>query len=265
MRKFLVRKDTFDRRDNLAAPSGSPLPATVDLTAKLGPVRDQGQAGSCTGQAGAGFMDWLYNTFTAYFPDKLPTSPEFSALFLYAEERIRNGDFPQDAGSDSRTLMQVLNQIGICLNSTDPYADTLITQLPNDPQITAAASFKIGAYHRVLFESGLLTARSVLASGYCRVIGIPVYQAIQSDEVAHTGYLPIPSAGQTPIGGHEMLVYGYDDRIGMEKVRNSWGTTWGMLGNLYIPYGYYAAVGGNDTCDSWVGHMGKPWKLKGTK
>jgi C1A family cysteine protease len=257
-RKFPVRKDAFDARDHLAMRSLAPLPSSIDLSAKLGPVRDQGASGSCTGQAGAGFMDWLYNTMTQYFPQKI--SPvEFSALFLYARERIANGDFPADEGSDSRTLMWVLNTQGICPDADDPFVDTEIAQMPTSTMGSQAIPFKIGAYHRVLFDAGLETSRSVLASGYCHVIGIPVYAAIQSEQVAETGLLPIPGTTETAIGGHEMLVYGYDDAEQVHLVRNSWSITWGLSGNLKIPYGYYAAVGGNDYADAWVGHLGKPW------
>jgi hypothetical protein len=261
-RIFRTVKDSFDVRDHLAMRSLAPIPAVVSMKSSLGPVRDQGSSGSCTGQSGAGWLDWLYTAFTAAFPTKVPGTVEFSALFLYAQERLKNGTFPADSGSDSRTLFQVLNQIGLCLDSADPFVDTAISAMPTAAMDADAAPFKIGAYHRVLFDDGLATAKSVLASGYCRTIGIPVYQAIQSDEVAETGILPIPGRNETPIGGHELLVYGYDDTKGWELVRNSWGSAWGIAGDLMIPYGYYDAVGGNDTCDSWVGHMGQPWVPK---
>lgn len=260
-----LRKDPFDARDHLAAPASAALPYRVDLSANLGAVKDQGGSGSCTGQAGSGFMAWLYRSFTQYFPVPPITDAEFSALFLYAEERLQNGTFPDDSGSDSRTLMQVLNQLGVCQESQDPYIDTEIGQKPTDQMLQEALPFRIGAYHRVLFDNNLLTARSVLASGYCRVIGIPVYQAIESDEVVETGLLPAPTQLQTPIGGHEMLVFGYDNSVkigsslGAEHVRNSWSLDWGLQGDLWIPYDYYAAVGGNNTADSWVGHCGRPW------
>ncbi len=264
---FNLRKDKSDTRDHLAMRSLAKLPSSVMAGANLGPVRDQGNSGSCTGQAGAGFMDWLYLAMRQYFPDKTLTDVEFSALFLYAEERMKDGSFPQDYGSDSRTLFRVLNQVGICTNALDPFVDTALGEHPTDAMIAAAAQFKVGAYHRILYDAGVMTAKSVLASGYCFTMGIPVYQALESDEVAATGLLPVPAATDTSIGGHELLVYGYDDErtvgthVGALKVRNSWGKSWGLSGNLHIPYDYFAAVGGNDTCDAWVGHMGKPWTV----
>lgn len=266
-RIFNLQKDEFDERDHVVAPAALPSPVGVNLGAKLGPVTDQGLLGSCTGEAGSGWMAWLYQTFIQYFPVKLATV-EFSPLFLYAMERLKNGTFPHDAGSDSRTLMKILNQLGICLESDNPYSDKAGAVQPVEQMIISAARFRIGAYHRVPFDAELATAKSVLASGYCRVIGIPVYKDFESDEVAATGMLPVPGPRETPIGGHEMLAFGFDDRIkigsnqGAEMVRNSWSESWGLAGNLYIPYNYYAAVGGDETCDSWTGHLGRPWRPK---
>lgn len=263
-RKFLTRKDKYDKRDHMMmAPRRGvvPIPSYYNMLGSLGPVRDQGGAGSCTGNAAGGLADFLYVLFSKYFGGIVPSTDFFSALFIYAVERVKNGDFPQDAGSDSRTACQVLNQIGACLNSQMPYVDTEINILPSPVQTADAGAFKIGAYHRVLLDDNLQAFRSCLASGYCRIIGIPVYQGIQSDECATTGMLPIPASTDTPIGGHELLVYGYDDNKKVELVRNSWGPNWGVKGNLMIPYAYYAAVGGNDQLDSWTMHMGKSWKV----
>lgn len=263
-RLLLHNKDKFDKRDHIL-PMLFPTPprgsiTTISMMQFLGPVRDQGQAGSCTGQASAGFLDWLYKMQTKYFVGRMAPTDMFSALQIYAEERINNGDFPADNGSDSRTAFRVLNQLGACLNSVMPYSDTQIALVPNTQACANAATFKIGAYHRVLLDDNLQSFRGCLASGYCRIIGIPVYEGIDSDECATTGMLPIPKTTDTPIGGHELLVYGYDDTKQVELVRNSWGTNWGLGGNLTIPYAYYSAVGGNDAMDSWTAHMGKPWK-----
>lgn len=258
-RQLTHRKDTFDKRDHIMAPAKISASLAVNMLSQLGPVRDQGQAGSCTGNASGGFADALYNQQSKYFSSVVPQGEYFSALMIYAEERIADGTFPQDEGSDSRSAMRVLNRQGACLNSQMPYNDQEMSLVPDDAQLAQAMQYRIGAYHRVLLDTNLQSFRSCLQSGYCRIIGIPVYEGIQSDECAETGNLPIPSKTDTPIGGHELLVYGCDDNNQVELVRNSWGSSWGVSGNLFIPYAYYDAVGGNDTLDSWTGHMGKPW------
>lgn len=260
--RYGLLKDSYDSRDHLSMAAAVSLPAAIDLSLHLGPVRDQGQEGSCTGQASGGFMDWVWNTFSKYLSGKLFSAEDmFSAEYIYARERAMMGTFPQDSGSDSRTAFKVLTQFGACLESHLPY-DGNSGRWPTPLQDSYAKLRQLGAYHRVIFDDGLRTARSVLASGYCCIMGIPVYKSIESDEVAETGILPVPSKLETPVGGHELLRYGYHDSDGVELVRNSWGKTWGLQGNLKIPYDYYKAAGGDETCDSWVGHLGRPWRVK---
>lgn len=257
------KKDSYDPRDRVFPPIRiSNQASMVSMLNDLGPQRDQKMAGSCTGQASGGFFDSLYKQQTKYFNIAIKADDMFSALFIYAEERIMDGTFPEDAGSESRTAMRILSKYGACLDSQMPYSDQLIKERPTTTAVQMAALAKIGAYHRVLYDDGCVSFRGCLASGYCRIIGIPVYQGIYSDEMNATGVLPIPASGDTPIGGHELLVYGYNDEEQVELVRNSWGSSWGLNGNLKIPYKYYEAVGGNETMDSWTAHMGKPWIAK---
>ena len=58
---------------------------------------------------------------------------------------------------------------------------------------------------------------------------------------AESWFKPLPN-GQLPApdrsaGGHAIWAWGWDDRIGL-LLRNSWGPTWGMHGNCYVPYRY---------------------------
>lgn len=266
-RKYTVIKDSFDARDHYAMPSTQTLPLTYSNAEFLGPVKDQGQAGSCTGNAGAGCRETLYRQFLKY--EKFNTIPvgnfQLSALFLYAMERILDGDFSQDAGSDSRTLMKVLAKNGCCLESQDPYSDKNIFVMPTATQVAEAIDYSNISYHRI---PDLNTAKSVIASGYSFVIGMPVYNGLESQECASTGNLPLPAANEQPIGGHEVLIYGYDDTWpnldgskGAFLVRNSWGSDWGVNGNFYLPYSYFTIVG-LDNFDLWVMHLGKPWPTK---
>ena len=52
-RKYLTIRDTADRRDYLMR-SGQRVYSNFNLLNQLGPVKDQGNEGSCTGNAGAG-------------------------------------------------------------------------------------------------------------------------------------------------------------------------------------------------------------------
>ena len=57
------------------------------------------------------------------------------------------------------------------------------------------------------------------------------------------GYLGKPEGDL--IGGHAVLLYGYDDLLEYNNLLgymygiNSWGTRWGDSGKFYMPYEYY--------------------------
>ena len=146
-RQYPVVKDSPDRRDHLAAPPGIVLPSSADLSAWLGPVKDQGQLGSCTGFAFAGLREFIYRKFTQY--EKTPTpTPVFSPLFLYYEERLIEGDVGQDGGAQSRSGLWVLANTGVCLETSDPYNPSEFTSTPTANQVSEAMQFKIGAYQQ---------------------------------------------------------------------------------------------------------------------
>jgi C1A family cysteine protease len=52
------------------------------------------------------------------------------------------------------------------------------------------------------------------------------------------------------LGGHALLVVGYDDATQCFTVRNSWGDSWGDKGYCYIPYKYL--TNSNLSSDFWV-------------
>ena len=80
--------------------------------------------------------------------------------------------------------------------------------------------------------------KGCLASGYPFVIGYTVYESFMSDEVAKTGIAQMPTPGDRVVGGHCVLVVGYDDTQNRFICRNSWGTGWGMKGYFTLPYAY---------------------------
>lgn len=242
-RLYTAKRDVPDARDSVAAPAIQ-LPPRADLSAWLPPVRDQGQEGACTMFAGSGILAWHYKRF-------LGKDLVFAPQFGYRAERILEGDTDQDGGAQSRTMMQVLTQYGLCLESSDPYVDTGWKNPTTLVQLAEARSFRMGAYHRV---PDLQTLKSVLASGYVASLAIDVYASFESDEVAANGAVPVPKAGEECMGGHEVYCYGYNDALGLLLCRNSWGEGWGDHGNFSLPYAYWSYAS-----DSWTCHFGKPW------
>jgi len=75
--------------------------------------------------------------------------------------------------------------------------------------------------------------------GFPIAAGFTVYDAFESDTVATNGMLSMPGPTEQMLGGHAVLIVGYDDARGVFIVRNSWGADWGDRGYFYVPYGYF--------------------------
>ena len=58
------------------------------------------------------------------------------------------------------------------------------------------------------------------------------------DAVARTGNMPMPAPREGVVGGHAVLAVGYNDRENRFRMRNSWGSQWGMKGYFTMPYAY---------------------------
>ena len=59
-------------------------------------------------------------------------------------------------------------------------------------------------------------------------------------EVKKTGIMPLPNPGEGLVGGHCVVIIGYDDSKQAVLCRNSWGAEWGINGNFYMPYAFVA-------------------------
>jgi C1A family cysteine protease len=96
----------------------------------------------------------------------------------------------------------------------------------------------------------LWSLKTVLANGRPIVFGFTVYSAFESATVAQTGIVPMPSPSDQVVGGHAVVLVGYDDAADRFRVRNSWGTGWGQQGYFEMPYLYVTSA--SLASDFWV-------------
>lgn len=248
IRRYDAIPDKHDPRDHIAM-SAAPGTAfqSVDLRQWMPPIRDQGQEGACTAFAGTRLLSWLLNRFQG-------RSLVFSPQFLYRAERIIEGDVDQDGGAQSRTMMAVMRDTGVCLEASDPYSDQGWQTPTTHSQLAEAQHYRIGAFHRI---PDLYTLRSVLASGYPASLAIPVYESFETNAVAQTGMVPMPKDHEALLGYHEVCVAGMDEDRKLLLVANSWGSGWGDKGYFWLPYEYWPLVS-----DSWLAHLGPAWRPK---
>ena len=250
-RRYGYLRDIADHRDlgiasflNLAR---DPHPPSVDLESFCGPVRDQGNEGSCTAHAGIGMREFLARKYQSQ-------APILSPSFLYYQERMLDGSLDQgDCGSYGRTVCRALNQFGVCTLGDEAYVPGQFSTAPTETQLTDGLVWKGGAYHRI---ANVQDMKSCLASGYVFAIGFTVYESFES--IGADG-LWNPSTKETVYGGHEVLAIGYNDSVngGSFKVRNSWGPGWASSGNFWMRYA--DAANRNILQDAWMLHLGKKW------
>lgn len=243
--KYAIVQDSADDRDVELefVDDAAHYPPTGDLRTSgfLSPVVDQGQLGSCTANAiGSGLREFM----------QLKSGQSLirlSRLFLYWNERYIEGTINEDAGAEIRDGMRILQKIGICKEEDFPYDVSTFENKPSDQAFLDAATFKITEYHRV---KNLNALKSVITSGFPVVAGIQIFDSFESEEVAQSGLVPMPLPNENNLGGHAVLIVGYDDVRQLLILRNSWGESWGDQGYFYLPYAYLTQ---GYVMDMWCG------------
>ena len=243
--KYGWRADKPDHRDlKFSAPMHlvGNLPTKVDLRAGCPVPYDQGELGSCTGQAIAGNVQYdliKQNPAKAFQP---------SALFIYYNERVLENSVNEDAGAEIRSGIKSLVRWGICPEQYCPYVPSKFKTKPSKLAYSNALPHRIDKYMRIRQVENDVKAN--LADGYPFIFGISVYESFESDEVAKTGIVQMPSMREKALGGHAVLGVGYDDIEKRFLVRNSWGFKWGMGGYFTLPYEY--VLNDDFSADLWT-------------
>lgn len=212
------------------------LPASVDLRRWCSNIEDQGQLGSCTGQAIVGAMEYLQNRASRKGRRKFI---DLSRLFVYYNERVLENSVAVDAGAYIRDGIKALRKWGVCAERLWPYRIRRFAVRPRKICYRNALQRRISVYARV--NQPINDIKQVLASGYPVIFGFAVYESFDSPVVENTGVVPMPEPDEYLLGGHAVLCVGYDDSINRVLVRNSWGKNWGMGGYFTMPYAYISS------------------------
>jgi C1A family cysteine protease len=220
--------DIRDYPMSLAAAPAS-LPTKVDLRPQMPPIGDQGQLGSCT--AWASLAAYRYELDKQKLTDFDP-----SELAQYYWTRVLEGTTTSDAGATIRDAIKVIAKTGVATEKLWPYTISKFNQAPPASAKQAASQHLALQYQSV--PQNLNSVKSALAAGFPVVIGISVYASFESSAVVHTGVVPMPSPTEEFLGGHALLLVGYDDATRRFTTRNSWGTGFGDHGYVYLPYSY---------------------------
>ena len=208
-------------------------------------IQDQGQLGSCTANAIAAAVqfDMLKQGLHPYF--------FVSRLFVYYNERNMEGTVASDSGANIRDGIKSINTLGACSEVVWPYSDANPGPFSTKPPAIAYTdALKARSLSYQAVNQDLASMKACIATKTPIVIGFTVYESFESATVANTGVVNMPAPGEATVGGHAVLIVGYDDSTQRFIVRNSWGAGWGQGGYFTIPYAYFTNP--NLASDLWA-------------
>jgi C1A family cysteine protease len=222
------------------------LPKSVNLVAKMPPIRFQGSRGTCVA---------FCLTAIHEYRDRR-RRPDYSERHLYYEAKSVDGH-PAACGTTQAAAADELASKGQCTEHTWAYNPTATC---NDHGGVPAGATAEATRHTIaltaLNPQDVVAIKTALASGRPAGISIPVFNSwYESPATERTGRITLPIGGEKEAGGHCMCVVGYQDDTratvtptpggGFFILRNSWSTSWGAncafgAGYGTIPYAYIA-------------------------
>lgn len=205
------------------------LPPKKDLSSWFPEPGDQGAQSSCVGWAVAYGLKTYQEAVERKVRPTLGTT--FSPSYIY--NQIKGGGC--HAGSQIYDALNLVRSEGVAPMSEFRYDAASCNTEPDMSTKNAARPFTIADWRRV-DVSNEVEVKSQIASGFPVIIGMYIDHSFQnlSSRVVYKG-----RSGPL-IGGHAMVVVGYDDGRGAYKVLNSWGTNWGDGGFGWISYSAFA-------------------------
>ncbi|HVP39025.1 MAG TPA: C1 family peptidase [Candidatus Saccharimonadales bacterium] len=210
------------------AVAGEPLPPALDYSGAIKSVRDSGPEGSVVGLALATALEFQIAKETKR-PEKV------SARYIYyAARKVAGGSLEEDSGARIEDGLTALSRMGAVAEDVWPYKPGEYAKEP------PAAVEKAERFHITDIRSltTLDDLKFALKQHGPVVAGISIHQSAMTKAVSKTGVLPLPKPTERVVGGHAVVIVGYNDATRQLKFVNSWGRDWGEHGFGYLPYDY---------------------------
>ncbi|MFO1519075.1 MAG: C1 family peptidase [bacterium] len=236
-------------KETAPAPIGPPSAVLLSNTPPVGQqgpcslCSSQGSPGSCISWSGAyGLGTYTVNQSQNWGVDD--PAHQVSAAFMYAWVLNKEGK-TCPSGSSEAGYLNFLVQNGSVSGQSIPYEANcnylggIDLSTPNDP------AFKIGSWQFVSPQDRDLI-KSHLANGQAVAFAGHLYQGfgeLQGPDVFYGSgpFMENPKTKQ--LVGHGMFLIGYNDNLGdpaqglgAYRIQNSFGTTWGDNGYLWMSY-----------------------------
>ncbi|MGE3727172.1 MAG: C1 family peptidase [Candidatus Sericytochromatia bacterium] len=217
--------------------SGVDLPSKVDLSENMPPPGDQGGQNSCVGWATAyvlkSYQERVEHNHILAKPDGSPQWQKvFSPAFVY---NLLNNS--RDGGITYIDALNLLSSQGVVPWSDMPYNPDDFRSKPAPALLQKARAWRIDYWRQVnVLDPKELKAH--LNAGYPVMLGAVIDQGFYR---ARKGHVWKKREGKS-LGGHALVLVGYDDAKRSFKVINSWGPRWADGGYGQIDYAWFARV-----------------------
>lgn len=217
------------------------LPSRVDLTPFLPPIGDQGPHGTCVAWACGYYQRTAMWAIRNNYPTASLADPSrhFSPKDLFWS--IPNS---QKGGNCNGTWFEYalsnMQSRGLATMATVPYlslGDCSSSPLPG--WTNEAAGYKIQFFREV--GRSVTAIKAKLAEKRPVVFGAQLRSSFY-DWLGPAVKNASDFSGEE-LGGHAMIIVGYDDAKGAFRIANSWGSVWGDNGFAWVDY---SLMTGND-------------------
>lgn len=214
------------------------LPANVDLRQPWWKIVNQGQTGSCVGQAAASLMKYHLVQI-----NKLPQNEEISARFIWMaakefdDQFLRPQSMIEQAGTSLKAAMDICRKYGSVSDALLPLnVNPLMYTGSENVFYATAAQRRITAYYNL--QKSFNQWRVWLNNNGPILAGLRIDATWMQANTTNANLDTFQKT--TAVGGHAVCIVGYTP--GRFIIRNSWGTNWGDGGFAYASEAYITSA-----------------------
>lgn len=215
------------------------LPLSISLRTYCPIPAEQGQTSACAAWATCFGALTICHTVLGNIDKNNINDKAFSAAFIYNAADAPLSIKPCEKPLSLPDALRYLQKKGTCLSSTFPN-NSPCDQRPSAIAQAEAAAFRINDFEALFAETAdsalkIRQLRSVLVDFQPIVVGMEITSSFYSVPKGQRHWTPAVKNEPT-IGGHALVLIGFDQASQTFELMNSWGTDWADGGFVRIGY-----------------------------